>query len=472
LANDFDLVLRDVSVPAAALVAPGPALERAPRGLLQRHDVGVRGGRIAALERGLPRGVEEVAGSGALLLPGFVDNHVHYREPGADAKEGYVTGSAASARGGATTIGEIQNNRPLVTTASQWRAKVVSVEARSRVRVLAYGCAVAGNLRELRELARVAPGVKLFMAGDPDLEVSELSALRAVFTEVAAADGLLVLHAEHGPTVRDGLKRFGERAVDFSRARSAEAERVAVEQSIELCAATGARIHLFHVSSAAACDAIRAAKARNLPVSAAACAHYLLFTDSDVAARGAVLKCNPSIKSADDRIALRAAVRDGVLDVVQSDHAPHPRDEKERAFALAPSGIPGADLFLPLWLALVDEGVLDLDALVARGALGPARLHRLDDRGRIGVGALADLVLIEAAEWTVAEEDFASKAKLSPYVGRTFRRRPAKVWVGGKLVFDRDRARDEDLAALERAAPPPLQALGAGGGGPASSVCC
>jgi dihydroorotase len=474
VANDFDLVLREVSVPAAALVAPGPAPERAPRGMLQRLDVGVRGGRVVALERGLPRGTEEVAAAGALLLPGLIDNHVHYREPGADAKEGYVTGSAASARGGATTVGEIQNNRPLVTNAAQWRAKVAAVEPRSRVRVLAYGCALASNLKELRELARVAPAVKLFMAADGELEVSEPRALRAVFTEVAEADGLLVLHAEHGPMVREGLARFGEKASEFWRARSSDAERVAVEQAIELSEATGARVHFFHVSSAAACDAIRAAKARELPVSAAACAHYLLFTDADVAERGAVLKCNPSIKRADDRIALRAAVRDGVLDVIQSDHAPHPRDEKGRPFGAAPSGIPGADLFLSLWLGLVDEGVLSVDELVARGALGPARLHRLDDRGRIGVGALADLVLVEAKDWTVQEEDFASKAKLSPYAGRAFRRRAAKVWVGGKLVFDR--AQPEDLAAVERAAPPPLQAFDTGGGagvvGTSGSVCC
>jgi dihydroorotase len=300
-------------------------------------------------------------------------------------------------------------------------------------------------------------------------EVSEPRALRAVFTEVAEADGLLVLHAEHGPMVREGLARFGDKASEFWRARSSDAERVAVEQAIELSEATGARVHLFHVSSAAACDAIRAAKARELPVSAAACAHYLLFTDADLAERGAVLKCNPSIKSADDRIALRAAVRDGVLDVIQSDHAPHPRDEKGRPFGAAPSGIPGADLFLSLWLGLVDEGVLSVDELVARGALGPARLHRLDDSGRIGVGALADFVLVEAKDWTVQEEDFASKRSLA-HVGRTFRRRAAKVWVGGKLVFDR--AQPEDLAAAERAAPPPLQALDGNVGGTSGSVCC
>lgn len=429
----------------------------------------MRAGRIAALERGLPRAaaphVVDLACDGALLLPGLIDNHVHYREPGAAWKEGYVTGSAASARGGATTVGEIQNNRPLIVNAEQWRAKAASVAARSRVRVLPYGCALKSNVKELRELARVAPGVKLFMAADEELEVSDLATLRAIFTEVAAADGLLVLHAEHGPLVRAGLKRFGERAEDFSLARSVEAERVAVETSIELAASTGARIHLFHVSSGAACAAIGAAQARGVAVSAAACAHYLMFADTDVGARGAILKCNPSIKSGDDRRALRAAVRDGVLDCIQSDHAPHPRVEKGRPFGAAPSGIPGADLLLSLWLALVDEGVLTLDQLVERGAIGPARLHRLDDRGRIGVGALADLVLVEACDWTVAEEDFASKAKLSPYVGRRFKRRAAKVWVGGKLVFDR--AQPEDLAALEKAAPPPL-----GEEGSEKSVCC
>lgn len=465
MANAFDLVLRDVTIPAAALVAPGPAPLNGPAGAPVRIDVGVRGARIAALERGLPRGATEVAANGALLLPGFVDNHVHYREPGATWKEGYVTGTAASARGGATTVGEIQNNRPLVVNAAQWRAKLASVEKRGRVRVMPYGCALKSNLKELRELARVAPGVKLFMAADEELEVSDLPTLRAIFTEVAAADGLLVLHAEHGPLVREGLKRFGERAADFSLARSIEAEQVAVEQSIELAATTGARIHLFHVSSGAACEAIRAARARGLAVSGAACAHYLMFADTDVGTRGAILKCNPSIKSVADRLALRAAVRDGVLDCIQSDHAPHPREEKSRPFGAAPSGIPSADLFMTLWLALVDEGVLTLDQLVERGALAPARLHRLDDRGRIGVGALADLVLVEECEWTVTEQDFASKAKLSPYVGRTFRRRPEKVWVGGRLAFDR--AQDEDLATLEKAAPPPLDADGAG-----APACC
>jgi dihydroorotase (multifunctional complex type) len=459
-------VLHDVTVPAAALVAPGPAPERAPAGPPVRIDVALRAGRIAAIEHGLPRGAVDVAADGALLLPGLIDNHVHYREPGAAWKEGYVTGSAASARGGATTVGEIQNNRPLVANAEQWRAKLASVAARSRIRVMPYGCALKSNLKELRELARVAPGVKLFMAADEELEVSDLATLRAIFTEVAAADGLLVLHAEHGPLVREGLKRFGERAEDFSLARSVEAERFAVERSIELAETSGARIHLFHVSSGAACAAIRSAQERGVAVSAAACAHYLLFADTEVGARGAILKCNPSIKSGDDRLALRSAVRDGVLDCIQSDHAPHPREEKGRAFANAPSGIPGADLFLPLWLALVDEGVLTLDQLVERGALGPARLHRLDDRGRIGVGALADLVLVEERDWTVAESDFASKAKLSPYVGKSFRRRAAKVWVGGKLVFDRTQG--EDLAALEKAAPPPFGEEGSGG----KAVCC
>ncbi len=462
---EFDLVVRDATVPAAALavrVRGGPLQS----GASQRLDVGVRGDRIAAVERGLPRGRHEVAADGALLLPGLIDNHVHYREPGATWKEGYVTGTSASLRGGATTVGEIQNNAPLVLDATQWRAKVASLTGRARTRVLVYGCATPTNVADVRELARVAPAVKLFLAADPELEVSDRPTLRAIFEEVAAADGLLVLHAEMGPLVRAGLAAFGERAADFSKARSPEAELAAVELCNELCAATRARIHYFHVSSALACDAIRAAKSRGLPVSAAACAHYLLFTDADVAERGALLKCNPSIKSSADRAALRAAVADGTLDVIQSDHAPHPAAEKrERSFRAAPSGIPGADLFLPLWLELVAEGVLTLDQLVERGSRGPERLHRLEDRGAIEPGLLADLVLVETRAATVTEAAFASKAKHSPYVGRMLRAWPHKVWVGGQLAFDR--ARSEDLAALERAAPPPLATTSGG-----KSGCC
>jgi len=455
-----DLVLRDAQVVAASLGAPA--------GATRRIDVAIDGERITAVGTALPRGRAEVACGGALLLPGLIDNHVHYREPGASWKEGYVTGTSASLRGGATTVGEIQNNAPLVETAEQWQAKVKSLQGRARTRVLAYGCATKGNLAALRELAGVAPGIKVFLAADGALEVCERTALRAIFAEVAAADGLLVIHAELGPLVHAGVAQWGVRAADFHRARSAEAERAAIDLCNELCAETGARVHYFHVSSAAACAAIAAAKSRKLPVSGAACAHYLLFTDADVAQRGALLKCNPSIKQAGDRAALRAAVRDGTLDVIQSDHAPHPRAEKlERPFKQAPSGIPGADLFLPLWLGLVDEGVLTLDQLVERGALGPARLHRLDDRGRIAPGLLADLVLVERGAWTVAESDFASKAKQSPYVGRTLQHRVAKAWLGGRLGYDR--ARGEDVAAMEKAAPPPLETRGAGDG---KSGCC
>lgn len=454
-----DLVLRDVRIPSAALAA---AARNAPR-----LDVAIDGDRIAAVGPALPPARVELACGGALLLPGLIDNHVHYREPGAAWKEGYVTGTSASLRGGATTIGEIQNNAPLVETAEQWRAKVASLVGRARNRVLAYGCATKGNLATLRELAAVAPGIKVFLAADGALEVCERAALRAIFAEVAAVDGLLVVHAELGPLIHAGVAQWGAKAADFHRARSPEAERAAIDLCNESCAETGARVHYFHVSSALACEAIRDAKLRGLPVSGAACAHYLLFTDADVAQRGALLKCNPSIKTASDRLALRAAVHDGTLDVIQSDHAPHPRAEKlERPFQQAPSGIPGADLFLSLWLELVDEGVLTLDDLVERGAVAPARLHRLTDRGTIEVGRLADLVLVETCDWIVAEADFASKAKQSPYVGRRFRRRAAKVWVGGRLAFDRAVA--EDLVALEAAAPLPLDALGADG----KSGCC
>ncbi len=462
MSEAFDLVVRDVVVPAAAL-----SLGSVPAGTLARVDVAVRGERIAEVGPALAKGRVECAGGGALLLPGLIDNHVHYREPGATWKEGYVTGTSASLRGGATTIGEIQNNAPLVEDAAQWRAKVASLAGRARTRVLVFGCATRANLASVRELATVAPAIKIFLAADSELEVSERPALLAIFREVAAAGGLLVVHAEMGPLVRAGLERYGDHAADFHRARSPEAERVAIDLCNELCAETGARVHYYHVSSALACESIRAAKSRGLPVSGAACAHYLLFCDEDVAARGALLKCNPSIKTAADRVALRAALRDGTLDVIQSDHAPHPRAEKlDRPFRAAPSGIPGADLFLSLWLELVDEGVITLDQLVERGCLAPARLHRLADRGALRPGLLADFVLVETGRFTVTEEEFASKAKQSPYVGRTVNRRAAKVWIGGTLAFDRSQR--EDVSALDAAAPPPLATFGVDG----KSGCC
>lgn len=422
----FDLCIR-----GARVWAPGE---------IRVRDVGISAGRIEAVAERLPPELAraEVDARGRLLLPGLIDDHVHFREPGREDKEDFASGSAAAAHGGATTVFEIQNNAPLLLDRATVERKLALVRAKSRVNVGLYGSANAASLGRLEEMADLVMGFKIFLApshGDAGVD-SEVT-LRQLFQEIARLGKIAVIHAEDKALVEQGLHRYAaEGPAGWSKARPPSAEVLAVERALRLAEATGCRIHLFHLSAAGSVDAVEDAKARGLPVTAATCPHYLLFTDRDVIERGGLLKVNPSIKSELDRARLREGVRSGVVDVIETDHAPHRPDEKRAAFADNPSGISCADVLLPTLLELVAEGVLDLDLLIERACAAPARIYGLARKGRIEPGADADLVLVDTgARWTPAERDFRSRARVSPYVGRELPATVVETWVAGKSVY-------------------------------------
>jgi dihydroorotase len=405
----------------------------------RRVDIVIEAGEIAAIEAPAPRRGGVIDASAWAVWPGFVDNHVHYREPGQEHKEGFASGSLASAQGGATTVLEIQNNTPYLDSLEAVERKRERVRASSVVDVGFYATAHPGMLSRIGALASVCHGLKIFMTGPKDLAITQHDELRIAF-ERAAAGGLgIVVHAENDQLVNQGLKRYGPAGAEaYSRARSPAAEIAAVDEALELVEETGAKVHFFHVSTAGAVERIAEAKQAGLQVGASTSPHYLWFDDGDVARLGAVLKCNPSIKSADDRAALRAAVRSGVIDIVSTDHAPHPEDEKRRAFEAAPSGISCADVFMPVMLTLVARGELDARIMVERCSRAPAAWHGFPDRGELKAGMRADLVLTEIDRpFVVTESMFASRAKLSPYLGMELLGRPVLTLVRGRIVVDR-----------------------------------
>lgn len=401
-------------------------------------DVAIEAGEIVDVGSAVAGGKVEVDASGLLLLPGLVDDHVHFREPGREDKEDFATGSLAAAHGGVTTIVEIQNNAPLMTSRAAVEAKLALVRPKSRVNVGIYGSATVASLGKLGEMADFVLGFKIFLApshGDAGVDSDEM--LRALYREAARAGRPVVVHAEDKATIEKGLAQFstdGPRG--WSRARSPAAEVLAVERALRLCEETGARTHVFHLSAAGSVDRLADAKARGLPVTGATCPHYLLFTDDDVARVGGLLKVNPSIKGAIDRDRLREGVRDGTLDVLETDHAPHLPTEKSAPFNDNPSGISSVDVFLPVCLKLVADGILGLDQLIERACRTPARLLGIANKGSIARGFDADLVLVDdRAPWTPRSEDFRSKAKLSPYVGTTLPARVVKTFVGGRVAY-------------------------------------
>ncbi len=382
-----------------------------------------------------------VEGRGRWLLPGFIDDHVHLREPGLTHKEGYETGTRAAAAGGITTLFEIQNNPPLMSSRQAVVDKLALVRPKALVNIHVYGSLVEEAVEHVSAMADLVAGYKLFMGPSTGgLDVRGEERLGAMFAAVARTGHWLFVHAEDGDLIEQGLSRHGEGgAAAFHLARPAAAEARAVQTALRLAQAEGTRLHVFHVSTGAAVDLIGPARAAGRPVTAGTCPHYLYFTHEDVARQGTPLKVNPSIKTAADRDALLAGLADGTIDCLSSDHAPHTAEEKARPFRQAPSGIPCLDIFMPLCLTLAERGALPLGTVIERATASPARVHGLTHKGAIVEGHDADLVLVDPALHDVVRgESHRSKARLTPYEGLRLSGWPQLTMVMGQIVYVRE----------------------------------
>ena len=401
-------------------------------------ELAVDGGRITELGEEVTPALNEVDGKGLLLLPGLLDDHVHFRQPGREQKEDYASGTLAAVHGGVTTAFEIQNNHPLMISRKALEEKLALVRPLARANVGLYANANRASAGRLAEMADLVVGFKLFLApSHGDDGVDSDSDLRTIFQAAARLGKVIAVHAEDRGMIERGLELHAAGGASrWSRARPPSAEVRACERAIRLSELTGARIHIFHLSTAGAVDLLQDAKQRGLPVTGATCPHYLIFTDEDLNEYGGLLKVNPSIKSAVDRQRLREGVSSGVIDVIETDHAPHLPEEKRAPFADNPSGISSVDLLLPLLFHLIEQDVLDLPRLLDRACAAPARIFGLPNKAWVETGAQADLVLVDdQRRWTPRESDFRSKASLSPYIGFELPARVERTYVSGKQVW-------------------------------------
>jgi allantoinase len=409
-----------------------------------RHDVLVEGHEIVAIA---PAGSIEVGeqveverGNGRWLLPGFIDDHVHLREPGLERKEGYATGTRAAAAGGITTLLEIQNNPPLMTSRVALEDKLALVRPKSVVNIGVYASLVPEALEHVSDMSDLVAGFKLFMGPSTGgLDVRGEERLASMFGAVAATGHWLFVHAEDGDLIEAGIAQHGaEGAAAFHLARPAAAEIKATETALRMARQEGTRLHVFHLSTGAAVDLLADARAQGAEVSSGTCPHYLYFTHEDTARVGTLLKVNPSIKAAGDRDRLLEGLRDGSVDCLSSDHAPHTAEEKARDFPASPSGIPCLDIFMPLCLTLARRGLLPLATVIERAATTPAAIHGFLRKGSIQEGYDADLVLVDPEEARVVRgAEHFSKAKQTPYEGMELWGWPQLTMVMGEVVFRR-----------------------------------
>ncbi len=402
-------------------------------------DVLVRGGTIAAVGHGLDPGEAGVLeAEGLVLVPGLVDVHVHFRDPGLERKEGWERGSAGALHGGVTSVVEVQNNPPLSTTRRALLDRIAHVSARSRVD---FGCLanlLPASLRELGAMAELAPAFKLFLGGSTGMGgQTDRQTLRALFAGAAEAGRMIVAHCEDEELLKLGKERHrGATAAEHHLVRSEEAEVRSIELALELAAETGAELHVFHVSTARGVDLVRAARARGLSVGSSTAPHYVLFTCEDAERLGNRLKVNPSIKTRADAEGILAGLRDGTVQALGTDHAPHPLEEKERPYEHAPSGMPSVDLLWPLAFELVRRGWLSREIALASVTSSAAASLHLVGKGALVPGFDGDLMLFDPSETrAVVGAELPSRSRWSAYEGWELAGFPRAVVRRGTVVF-------------------------------------
>lgn len=402
-------------------------------------DVLIEKGRIAAVGRNLPAlpGGTTIQADGKLVMPGFVDLHVHFREPGFEYKETIHTGCAAAVAGGFTTVCCMPNTNPVndnqaVTEFILERARLAGL-----AHVLPVGAITKGSEgKELAEIGDLRRSGCVAISDDGKPVMNSLVMRRAM--EYALAFDLTVvdhcedLHLAEGGCMNEGLvsTELGLPGIP------AAAEDVMVGRNLSLSELTGARLHLAHISTAGSVRMVREAKARGIHVTAEACPHHFLLTEELVRGYNTHAKMNPPLRTWADVQAIKEGLRDGTIDVIATDHAPHATQEKQQDFTEAPFGIVGLETALPLTLGLVEEGVLSLEQAVQKLTSAPAAAFGLS-AGTLAVGADADVVIVDQQEqWEVDPSKFRSKSRNTPFVGWKVKGRVNTTIVGGRVVFE------------------------------------
>ncbi len=407
-----------------------------PYGIAQ-VSVLIEKGKIAAIDPPSTAAADQIIdASGLHLLPGVIDDQVHFREPGLTHKEDLAHASRACAAGGVTTFLEMPNTVPNATTLAGVRAKEQLASHNSLVNYGFYIGATPHNVKELAAATEV-PGIKIFIGSSTgDLLVDGQDALESIFANTTLP---ICAHCEDESTVRANADRLAgtNQVSDHSLIRSPEAAQIATNRAIDLATRHHHRFHVLHVSTALELPIIAGKRPW---ITAEVCPHHLFFNTDDYKQWGSLIQMNPSIKSRDDNDRLWQALLDGTIQVIATDHAPHTLIEKSLPYPKSPSGLPAVENSLPLMLNQYSKGLCSLEQIASWMADAPARIWGLVGKGRIDVGYDADLVLVNLQlAKTVHNETQFTKCRWSPWHGQTLIGWPVKTWVGGQLVFDHGR---------------------------------
>ena len=393
----------------------------------------IDGQQIAAINPPQVQVDRIIEAEGLHLLPGAIDDQVHFRDPGLTHKEDLHTGSVACAKGGITTFLEMPNTKPPTTSVDELHRKLDLAAGKSVVNYGFYIGATPHNLADLK-VARRTPGIKIFIGSSTgDLLVDSQEALERIFAETTLP---ICAHCEDEATVRANAARLAgiEDVAIHSQVRDHQAAVIATRRAMDLAIRHQHRFHVLHVSTAEETELLRN---RGKYVTAEACPHHLFFNVDDYPRLGSLIQMNPSIKTREDNAALWDALRDGRIEVIATDHAPHTLEEKRQPYPKSPSGLPAVENSMALMLDASHRGLCTLEQVVAWMSTNPARIWDIARKGAIMEGYDADLVLVDLQKsQTIRNEEQLTKSGWSPWHGTTLTGWPVRTWVMGNVVFE------------------------------------
>lgn len=409
-------------------------------------DVHIKGDQIIEVSSSISAkssDIKIIDAGGKHLIPGIIDDQVHFREPGLTHKETILTGSRAAVAGGITSYFEMPNTKPQTTTIEKLEEKFAMAKHNSYAN---YSFMFGGTNDNLEEIKKINPkttaALKLFLGSSTgNMLVDNEKVLEDIFTHSPL---IIATHCEDETTIKenmeDHIKKYGEDIPIHlhPKIRSEEACYLSSSRAVALAKKTGARLHVFHLSTAKELKLF----SNKLPlakkkITAEVCIHHLWFDESDYKKKGTYIKWNPAVKTAKDKAELLKALDRNLLDVVATDHAPHTKEEKNNIYTKAPSGGPLVQHALPAMLEFYHQGKLSLEKIVEKMCHNPAILFDINKRGYIKEGYKADLVLVDTqSPWTVNSQNIFYKCGWSPFEGTTFKSRVTHTFVNGNLVFE------------------------------------
>jgi len=408
-------------------------------GELQKSSIRMEDGVFTDLDATPLETDQVIDATGYTVAPGFVDVHVHLREPGGEHKETIATGTAAAAAGGFTTICPMPNTRPVPDDRETLDALFKKIEETASVRVFPYAAISKNQLGQ--ELVAFEQLTDAFAFTDDGVGVQSAAVMREAMTRAAAVQKSIIAHCEDDSLKAGCVHEGAYSAREGLQGIPSLAESIHIARDVLIAEATGCHYHVCHVSTKESVRVIRDAKRAGIRVTAEVTPHHLVLTEDDIIGRDPNFKMNPPLRSEADRQALLAGLQDGTIDCIATDHAPHAAEEKALGIERAPFGITGFETAFPLlYTKLVETGIFTLNQLFDWMSRKPADLFDLPF-GRIEIGAPADLVLLDLETVrTVQPDQFLSKGKNTPFAGAALTGYPVLTFVGGEIVFKGEKA--------------------------------